>query len=214
MGGDSGPYLAYVSLCTSSEQTRARWGLQCTGMAVEPRSCRVGAEATQSSPCPHTEVIRPQEAEPDIADTRPLYHILPQHPPTPHDTTFLLWHPIHCGDRRLIYIFWQGGEGKEAQGASKEEGIDKDIRLPITRRRKKKHDISERHLRWEQKKVFMLTASLIVSLSPGVARWKQEEAMQPANFKPISSHVRTSAFSTAGAFNLATFIKRYVIIWF
>lgn len=57
---------------------------------------------------PHTEVIRPQEAEPDIADTRPLYHILPQHPPTPHNTTSLHWHPSHCGNHRvdLHLLIW------------------------------------------------------------------------------------------------------------
>lgn len=57
---------------------------------------------------PHTEVIRPQEAEPDIADTRPPYHILPQHPPTPHNTTSLHWSPTHCGNRKvdLHLLIW------------------------------------------------------------------------------------------------------------
>lgn len=148
-----------------TKRGKVRAALQGWGWGAAALQSRT--EATQSPLSPHTEVIRPQEAEPDIADTRPPYHILPQHSPTPHDTTSLSWHPTHCGDHRLIYIFWYGYRGWKSRGCSR------------TLKRVKKKSQKET---WDQSGCFLY----YFSVSRCGSRWRQEQAKQPANFRLIN----------------------------
>lgn len=166
--GFTSPMITRVLPGTKRGKERA--ALQGWGWGAAALQSRT--EATQSPPSPHTEVIRQQEAEPDIADTRPPYHILPQHPPTPHDTTSLSWHPTHCGNHRLIYILWYGYRGWKSRGCSRTlKRVKKKVRKKPEIRTKKKNACGDCFL-------YCFPVSWCGS------RWRQ--AKQPANFRPIN----------------------------
>lgn len=135
--GFTSPMIACVLSGTERGEVRvALWGRGCEAAAL-----RSATEATQSPLSPHTEVIRPQEAEPDIADTRPPYHILPRYPPTPHDTTFLLWHPTRRGNRKGWFTY--SDMGTEDGGCSRtlkrvEKGLGRKLRSVGGEKRREK----------------------------------------------------------------------------
>ena len=160
--------------CVLSGTERGEVRVALRGWGCEAAALRSATEATQSPLSPHTEVIRPQEAEPDIADTRPPYHILPRYPPTPHDTTFLRWHPTRRGNRKGWFTYSDMGT-EDVAGRSKQ-----------WKKVRKKAEISVCVGGGDTEKNACGDCFYCFPDSWSGGRRKQEQAMQPANFKPIN----------------------------